>query len=144
MTVALIAIFTSIAACAVIGWGFVRVLGAIGGTLRRLSPHAAHRSSVPVPWGETAAEHQHDLEFLPRGAVETYFENGRWKNKVQGNTRASNTHESWAAAVKVGREMARKRGVEHIITKRTRTRRDAGGTQLPAEPDSILSRLGTA
>ena len=55
------------------------------------------------------------------GDVETYFENGRWKNKVQGNSRASNVHESWAAAVKAGREMARKRRVEHIIRKKEST-----------------------
>ena len=52
---------------------------------------------------------------MPKGDVETYFENGRWKNKVQGNSRASNVHETRAAAVNVGGEMARKRKVGHII-----------------------------
>ena len=67
---------------------------------------------------------------LPIGDVETYFENGRWKNKVQGNSRASNVHESWAAAVKAGREMARKRRVEHIIKKKESTIAERGRGNL--------------
>ena len=147
MTVALIALFTSLAVCALIGWGFVRLLGTVGARLQRHGRTAAHRASDSAPWGEAADENQHAPELLlPRGAVETYFENGRWKNKVQGNSRASNVHDSWAAAVKVGREMASKRGVEHIITKRATSTRKRGTDrpQSPVESDSILSRLGTA
>ena len=47
--------------------------------------------------------------------IKTYFEKGRWTNKVQGNSRASHVHETRDAAISVGREMARKRKVEHII-----------------------------
>jgi hypothetical protein len=50
-----------------------------------------------------------------RGDVETYFESGEWKNKVEGNDRASSTHATKEEAVQKGREMAVERGVEHII-----------------------------
>ena len=39
----------------------------------------------------------------------------RWKNRAQGNSRASNVHDTKAAAQAAGREMARDRGVEHVI-----------------------------
>lgn len=47
--------------------------------------------------------------------VETYHEDGAWKNRVQGNQRASNVHATKAEAQAAGRDMARDRGVEHII-----------------------------
>ncbi len=50
-----------------------------------------------------------------QGDVETYFEAGEWKNKVEGNDRASSTHGTKDEAVHKGREMAVERGVEHII-----------------------------
>ena len=50
-------------------------------------------------------------------SIETYYEGGQWKNRPQGNSRASNTHETKAAAQSVGREMAKDRGAEHIIKK---------------------------
>ena len=127
ITFVLIATFVSVALCALIGWAFIRVLGSIANKLRRRTTPAAHRASDPtiifrdatleelVEGGRPAASPP------PMGDVETYFENGRWKNKVQGNSRASNVHESWAAAVKAGREMARKRRVEHIIRKKEST-----------------------
>ncbi|OLT39493.1 hypothetical protein BJF86_08790 [Serinicoccus sp. CNJ-927] len=49
--------------------------------------------------------------------VETYREDGAWKNRVQGNQRASNTHGTKAEAQVKGREMARERGTEHLIKK---------------------------
>ncbi|HEX6343858.1 DUF2188 domain-containing protein [Umezawaea sp.] len=50
-----------------------------------------------------------------QGDIDTYHENGQWKNKVEGNTQASNTHDTKEAAVAKGREMAIEAGVEHII-----------------------------
>ncbi|WP_218920362.1 DUF2188 domain-containing protein [Lentzea guizhouensis] len=50
-----------------------------------------------------------------QGDVETYYENGTWKNKVEGNSQASSTHDTKAEATAKGREMAKERGVEHII-----------------------------
>ena len=50
-----------------------------------------------------------------QGDVETYHENGQWKNKVEGNAQASSTHDVKDEAVAKGREMAKERGVEHVI-----------------------------
>jgi len=125
VTVAVIALFMSFAVCALIGWAFIRVLEAIAKRVRGRSTPAAHRATdqtiVDVTLEEMVEGNGLATAPLPRRDVETYFENGRWKNKVQGNSRASNVHESWAAAIKTGREMARKRRVEHIIKKRTET-----------------------
>ena len=53
--------------------------------------------------------------------VETYSENGRWKNRILGNKRASNTFDTKAEAQAKGREMAQKLHSEHIIKKRDGT-----------------------
>jgi hypothetical protein len=50
--------------------------------------------------------------------VETYREDDRWKNRVLGNKRASNTFDTKAEAQAKGREMAQKLRSEHIIKKR--------------------------
>jgi uncharacterized protein DUF2188 len=52
---------------------------------------------------------------MPRGDVETYYEDGKWKNKIEGNERASNVHETKAAAVHAGRQTAEARQSEHVI-----------------------------
>ncbi len=53
---------------------------------------------------------------MPRkGTVETYYEDGQWKNKVGGNTRASNTAATKAEAQAKGRDMAKDRAAEHVI-----------------------------
>lgn len=54
---------------------------------------------------------------MAKGDIETYNEDGVWKNRVQGGQRASNTAETKAEAQAVGRDMARDRGVEHVIKK---------------------------
>ncbi len=51
------------------------------------------------------------------GNIETYYQDGTWKNRAQGNQRASNTFNTRAEAQAKGREMARERGVEHLIKK---------------------------
>ncbi|SES45684.1 hypothetical protein SAMN05216199_3832 [Pedococcus cremeus] len=58
---------------------------------------------------------------MSKGDIETYFEDGQWKNRAQGNQRASNTAPTKAAAQAKGREMAKDRGVEHIIKKQDGT-----------------------
>jgi hypothetical protein len=52
---------------------------------------------------------------MSRGDIETYYEGGQWKNKVEGNERALSVHEIKAAAVGAGRQIAMLRKVEHII-----------------------------
>ncbi|MGM1063151.1 DUF2188 domain-containing protein [Saccharothrix sp. Mg75] len=52
---------------------------------------------------------------MAQGDVETYHEDGRWKNKVEGNERASHTYATKAEAQAEGRLMAQERGVEHVI-----------------------------
>lgn len=54
---------------------------------------------------------------MNKGHIETYSEDGQWKNREQGNARASSVHGTKAEAVAAGRDLAKKRGVEHIIKK---------------------------
>lgn len=52
---------------------------------------------------------------MVKGDIETYHEDGQWKNRPQGNDRASNVHDTKAEAQATGREMAKDRHVEHVI-----------------------------
>lgn len=52
---------------------------------------------------------------MAKGDIETYYDDGQWKNRAQGNERASNVHESKREAQAAGREMAIERGVEHLV-----------------------------
>jgi uncharacterized protein DUF2188 len=52
---------------------------------------------------------------MTKGDVETYYEGGSWKNRPQGNQRASSTHDTKAEAQAAGRQMAKDRQVEHVI-----------------------------
>jgi hypothetical protein len=54
---------------------------------------------------------------MAKGDIETYYEDGQWKNRPQGNSRASNIHDRKSDAQSVGRDMAIDRGVEHVIKK---------------------------
>ncbi len=47
--------------------------------------------------------------------VETYYEGDSWKNRRQGNQRATSVHETKAKAQSAGRDLAQRDGVEHII-----------------------------
>ncbi|MFS3127475.1 DUF2188 domain-containing protein [Nocardioides sp. Bht2] len=58
---------------------------------------------------------------MAKGDIETYYEDGQWKNRPQGNDRASNTHSTKAEAQATGRGMAIDRGVEHVIKKQDGT-----------------------
>lgn len=55
------------------------------------------------------------------GNIETYYEDGQWKNRPQGNDRASNVHRTKAEAQAEGKGMAQNRSVEHIIKKKDGT-----------------------
>jgi Uncharacterized protein conserved in bacteria (DUF2188) len=56
---------------------------------------------------------------MPQGDTETYYGDGKWKNKVQGSSRAANSGERKAEVQAKSREMAEKRGVEHIGERNT-------------------------
>lgn len=58
---------------------------------------------------------------MATGDIETYNEDGVWKNRVQGGQRASNTADTKADAQAAGRQMAINRRVEHVIKKRDGT-----------------------
>ncbi|MET8998575.1 DUF2188 domain-containing protein [Amycolatopsis sp. Hca4] len=49
------------------------------------------------------------------GDVHTVYEDGVWKNRVEGGTRASNTSPRRVDAVVAGRLAARKRRVGHLV-----------------------------
>jgi hypothetical protein len=49
------------------------------------------------------------------GDVHTVHEDGVWKNRVEGGTRASNTSPHRVDAVLAGRQAAKKRRVGHVI-----------------------------
>ena len=52
---------------------------------------------------------------MAKGDIDTYREDGVWKNKVEGNQRASGKYDTKADAVAAGRNRAIKDGVEHVI-----------------------------
>ena len=52
---------------------------------------------------------------MAEGDVHTYFEDGQWKNRVEGGVRASNTSPHRVDAVVAGRQAARKRHVGHVV-----------------------------
>jgi len=54
---------------------------------------------------------------MAKGDIDTYYDDGQWKNKVEGNSRASNVHDTKADAQAAGRGMAIDRSVEHVIKK---------------------------
>lgn len=52
-----------------------------------------------------------------KNTVETYHEDGVWKNKIGGNKRASDTSVTKAEAERKGSATAKKHGAEHVIKK---------------------------
>ncbi len=55
---------------------------------------------------------------MAKGDIETYYEDGVWKNRAEGNSRASNTSDTKAESEAKGRDMAIARGVEHLVKKK--------------------------
>jgi Uncharacterized protein conserved in bacteria (DUF2188) len=54
---------------------------------------------------------------MPEGDIDTYNEDGTWKSKVEGSSRAAHAGGTKAEQTAVGREMAEDREVEHVIKK---------------------------
>lgn len=52
---------------------------------------------------------------MTSGEVETYFENGQWKNAVVPGEDIGGPYATRDEAVAAGREAARDRGVEHVV-----------------------------
>ena len=52
---------------------------------------------------------------MPAGDVETYHADGKWRNRIEAMAELPGEHDTKDEAVRVGREEARERQVEHII-----------------------------
>jgi hypothetical protein len=52
---------------------------------------------------------------MPYGDIETFHQDARWHNRVDGVETLLESHDTKADAVTVGRHAAQQRGVEHII-----------------------------
>lgn len=52
---------------------------------------------------------------MPKGDVETVFADGMWTNQVEGSGPTGAFFQTKDRAVEAGRELARKRAVEHIV-----------------------------
>jgi hypothetical protein len=73
-----------------------------------------------------------------RGDVETYFQDGRWHNEVQGSDQVSSTHLTKKDATTNGREMAIVHAVDHIVRDRDGTISDHDVSPAAATP-TLLS-----
>ena len=60
-------------------------------------------------------------ERMAKGDIETYHEDGKWKNKVEGDPGVANSYDTRPEARKMGRQMAKKSKVEHVIKKKDGT-----------------------
>jgi len=54
---------------------------------------------------------------MANGDIRTYCDDGEWKSKVDGSSRAAHVGGTKAQQSAVGRDMARERGVEYRITR---------------------------
>lgn len=54
---------------------------------------------------------------MAKDGVTTYNEDGTWKSKVHGSSRAAHTGGTKAEQEKIGRDMAKARKAEHAIKK---------------------------
>jgi hypothetical protein len=52
---------------------------------------------------------------MAKGDIHTVHRDGKWFNEVEGGQRASNSADTKSDAQETGRDMARDRGVEHVI-----------------------------
>ena len=52
---------------------------------------------------------------MPVGDIETYHADGKWRNRVEALEDLPGAHDTKQEAVRVGRDEARERKVEHII-----------------------------
>ena len=51
---------------------------------------------------------------MPKGDVETFHEDGKWHNRIDGGDRLNGPYSTRKEAVAAGREEAERRKVEHI------------------------------
>ena len=58
---------------------------------------------------------------MPEGDVETFHQDGKWHNRIEGHEVLDGAHDTKADAVAAGRQEAEARQVEHIV-------RDLDGT----------------
>ncbi|NES27027.1 DUF2188 domain-containing protein [Micromonospora terminaliae] len=58
---------------------------------------------------------------MAKGDIETYPQGDQWKNRPEGNQRASSVHDTKQEAEAAGREMAKQRDAEHVIKKQDGT-----------------------
>jgi hypothetical protein len=58
---------------------------------------------------------------MPKGDVETYHDGDKWHVKVEGDKQPQSTHDTRQEARRAGRQLAKKRKVEHIIRKKDGT-----------------------
>jgi type IV secretory pathway TrbL component len=54
---------------------------------------------------------------MAKGDIRTYNEDGVWKSKVEGSSRAAHSGGTKAEQQAVGRQMAKERSVEHTVTR---------------------------
>ncbi|WP_080733298.1 DUF2188 domain-containing protein [Rhodococcoides fascians] len=52
---------------------------------------------------------------MAKGDIHTSKQGDKWVNRAEGNTRATNSADTKAAAQSAGRALAVDRGVEHVI-----------------------------
>jgi len=52
---------------------------------------------------------------MPKGDVETYFEDQQWHNRVEGTTQVLSSDDTREEAVDIGRDIARELEVQHLI-----------------------------
>ncbi|MDF2991479.1 MAG: hypothetical protein K0S37_1993 [Microbacterium sp.] len=52
---------------------------------------------------------------MAKGDISTYNEDGQWKSKVEGSSRAAHVGGTKAEQQATGRQMAQERGVEHTV-----------------------------
>lgn len=52
---------------------------------------------------------------MAKGDISTYYEDGTWKSKVEGSSRAAHAGGTKAEQAATGRKMAKNRHVEHTI-----------------------------
>lgn len=58
---------------------------------------------------------------MSRGDISTYYEDGVWKSKVEGSSRAAHTGGTKADQQAIGKKMAKDRKVEHTVRNRDGT-----------------------
>lgn len=84
---------------------------------------------------------------MPAGDVETFHENGKWRNRIETESVLSGEWETKEPAVAAGRDEARARRVEHIIRNLDGTigERDTYGhdpRDIPAEDSPRAASCG--